>query len=49
MVREFLNDMGRHESQEERLRELERLVRASITNFSASENIPRDELYDRSL
>jgi len=49
MVREYLNDVGRHESNEERLKELERMVRAGIKDFSASENIARSELYDRSL
>jgi predicted transcriptional regulator len=47
MVRQFLLDLASGETEFERLKRLEQELRAQITDFSASENVPRDELYDR--
>src|SRR5439155_26210720 len=47
LVKRFLQDLAAGESEFERLKREERDLRKRITNFSASENVPRDELYDR--
>ena len=47
LVKRFLVELASGESEFERLKRLEEETRAKITNFSASENLPRDELYDR--
>src|SRR5437764_14939622 len=47
LVKQFLTELASGESEFERLKRLEEETRAKITNFSASENLPRDELYDR--
>src|SRR5205807_10017042 len=47
LVKRFLVELTSGESEFERLKRLEEETRAKITNFSASENLPRDELYDR--
>ena len=47
LVKQFLNELASGESEFERLKRLEQEIRAKITDFSASENLPRDELYDR--
>lgn len=47
LVKQFLRELGSDETEFERLKRLERETRAQITEFSASENLPRDELYNR--
>jgi hypothetical protein len=47
LVKRFLLDLASGETEFERLQRLEREVRERITDFRASENVPRDELYDR--
>ena len=47
LVKQFLRELGTDETEFERLKRLERETRAQITEFSASENLPRDELYNR--
>ena len=47
LVKRFLVELASGEPEFERLKRLEEETRAKITNFSASENVPRDELYDR--
>jgi hypothetical protein len=47
LVKQFLTELASGESEFERLKRLEEETRAKITSFSASENLPRDELYDR--
>ena len=47
LVKRFLVDLASGETEFERLKRLEREVRERITDFRASENLPRDELYDR--
>jgi predicted transcriptional regulator len=47
MVKRFLLELASDETEFERLKRLEREVRERITDFRASENVPRDELYDR--
>ena len=49
LVKQFLRELGAGETEFERLKRLEREIRAQITDFRASENLPRDELYDRRL
>jgi hypothetical protein len=49
LVKRFLTELASDETEFERLKRLEREIRERITNFSASENLPRDELYDRRL
>ncbi len=46
-VKRFLIELASDETEFERLKRLEQETRAKITAFSASENVPRDELYDR--
>ena len=47
LVKQFLRDLTEGETEFERLKREECELREQIKNFSASENIPRDELYDR--
>jgi uncharacterized protein YdaU (DUF1376 family) len=47
LVKKFLSDLSARESEFERLRRLEKETRAKITNFSASNNVSRDELHER--
>ncbi len=47
LVKRFLLDLASGETEFERLKRLEQEIRAQITDFSASENVPREELYDR--
>ncbi len=47
LVKRFLTELASGETEFERLRRLERETRDRITDFRASENVPRDELYDR--
>lgn len=47
LVKRFLADLASGETEFERLQREEEKIRAKITEFSASENVPRDELYDR--
>jgi len=47
LVKRFLVDLASGETEFERLKRLERTTRERITAFSASENLSRDELYDR--
>jgi hypothetical protein len=47
LVRQFLIDLASDESEFDRLLRQEQRLRAQITGFSASDNLPRDELYDR--
>lgn len=47
LVKQFLTELAAGESEFERLRRQEEELRKRIANFSASENVPRDELYKR--
>lgn len=47
LVRQFLTEFAAEKSDRERLLDLERNLRARVTNFSASDRLSRDELYDR--
>jgi predicted HicB family RNase H-like nuclease len=47
LVRRFLTDLAAAESDREHLLRQERSWRARVTNFSASDRLSRDELYDR--
>ena len=47
LVKQFLLDLAGGETEFERLRREEQKLREKITDFSASENLPRDELYKR--
>lgn len=47
LVRRFLVELAAGETEFERLKRLEHEIRERITDFRASENLPRDELYDR--
>jgi plasmid stability protein len=47
LVRQFLTELAAEENDPERLLRQERSLRASVTDFSASDRLPRDELYDR--
>ena len=49
LVKRFLLELASSESEFERLKRLEREARERVTDFSASENLPRDRLYDRRL
>ncbi|HWU15939.1 MAG TPA: hypothetical protein VN157_18225 [Caulobacter sp.] len=49
MVRQFLVEVAQGESEFERLRKREAEIRAQIKDFSASDRLPRSELYDRKL
>ena len=47
LVKRFLREFAAEEDDHERLLRQERSLRARVTNFSASDRLPRDELYDR--
>jgi hypothetical protein len=47
LVRRFLSELGTEESTFEQLKRRERELREQVTGFSASENLPREELYRR--
>jgi predicted CopG family antitoxin len=47
LVRQFLVDLAADGSEFERLKRLERAVREEITEFSASDRVTREKLYDR--
>ena len=48
LVKQFLNELGSGESESERLKREERVLRAQVAaGFSAKDNLPRDRLYDR--
>ena len=47
LVKRFLTELASGESEFERLRREEQALRERITNFSASDRLSRDELYDR--
>jgi len=49
LVRTFLNGLAQEESAFERLKREEKELRARITGLRASDNVPRDALYDRKL
>jgi predicted transcriptional regulator len=48
LVKRFLVELTSGETEFERLKRQEQEIRRRITNFSASENVPRDELYKHS-
>ena len=47
LVKRFLGELAAEESDAERLRRQERLLRASITAFSAADRLSRDEVHAR--
>ena len=47
LVKRFLVELTARETEFERLRREEEVLRESVTDFSVSENVPRDELHDR--
>lgn len=47
LVKRFLLDLTSPETEFERLKREEQEIREQITEFRASENVPRDDLYDR--
>ena len=47
LVKRFLVELTAGETEFERLRREEEVLRESVTDFSVSENVPRDELHDR--
>lgn len=47
LVKRFLTDLAAGETEFERLRREEEELRRQVKGFSASDNLPRDELYDR--
>jgi uncharacterized protein YdaU (DUF1376 family) len=47
LVKKFLVELASGESEFERLKREEAELRKQITNFSASDRLSRDELYDR--
>jgi plasmid stability protein len=47
LVKQFLTELASEEGHQERLLRQERELRARVTGFSASERLPRDELYNR--
>ena len=47
LVRQFLVDLAAEGGEFERLKRLERTVREQITEFSASDRLGRNELYDK--
>jgi hypothetical protein len=47
LVKGFLKQLGSGESETERLKKQERVLREQIKTFSARNRISRDELYDR--
>ena len=49
LVKRFLVELGAGESEPERLKRQERELREHIKAFSASDNLPRDDLYRRDI
>jgi plasmid stability protein len=47
LVKQYLTELAAEASDPERLLQQERELRARVKNFSASDRLPRDELYDR--
>ena len=47
LVRQFLVELAKEGDEFERLEQLEKAVRERITDFRASDRLPRDKLYDR--
>ena len=47
LVKRFLTELAAEESEFERLKRLESEARGRIVHFSASDRLPRDEVYDR--
>jgi plasmid stability protein len=47
VVRRFLEDYARTETEFERLREREKELYAQIEHFDATDRLTRDEVYDR--
>ena len=47
LVKRFLNDIAKDETQNERLKREEKALRATIRNFRAADNISRDKLHLR--
>jgi cell division protein FtsB len=47
LVKRFLLDLTSKETEFERLKREEQELREQITDFRASENLPRDDLYNR--
>ena len=47
LVKRFLIELASGETDFERLKREERELRERITNFSASDRLPRDEIHDR--
>ena len=47
LVKRFLVELTAGETEFERLKRLEQEARERIVHFSASDRLPRDELYDR--
>jgi hypothetical protein len=47
LVKRFLGELAAEESEAERLRRQERVLRASITAFSAADRLSRDEVHAR--
>lgn len=49
LVAEFLRSLSHDDAEFARLQALQERVIAEIDAFSASDNVPREELYDRSV
>jgi Family of unknown function (DUF6364) len=47
LVRKYLEQLGSGESETERLRRVEKMLRARITDFRAADRLARDALHDR--
>jgi hypothetical protein len=47
LVKRFLGELAADESEAERLRRQERLLRATITAFRAADRVPRDDAHAR--
>jgi hypothetical protein len=47
LVKRFLLELGSSETETERLKREERVLRGSITPFQASDRLPRDDLHRR--
>jgi hypothetical protein len=47
LVKRFLVELASGETEFERLKREERELRTRVTNFSASDSLPRDEIHDR--
>ena len=49
LVRRFLAELGGGESDNERLKREERVIREKISAFRASDRLPRDSVHERAL